>query len=96
MPTRLYVGGIPYRTTEDDLRAAFSEAGEVVSVAIITDRMHNNRSKGFGFVEMASPEAAHAAIERWHGKDFDGRTLTVSEARPREERGGGDQGGGSY
>lgn len=94
MSTRLYVGGIPYQTTDDELRAAFAECGEVVSVAIITDRMHNNRSKGFGFVEMATPEAAQAAIERWHGKDFDGRTLTVSEARPREERTGG--GGGGY
>lgn len=85
MATRLYVGGIPYSTTEDALREAFSPAGEVVSVKIIIDRM-SGRSRGFGFVEMATPEAAQKAIEMWHGKDFEGRTLTVNEARPLEER----------
>lgn len=85
MPTRLYVGGIPYRTTEDALREAFAQAGEVTSVKIIIDRM-TGRSRGFGFVEMATPEAAAKAIEMWNGKEFDGRTLTVNEARPLEDR----------
>ena len=99
---KLYVGGIPYRSTEDDLKKAFSEAGNVVSASIISDRM-TGRSRGFGFVEMASPEEAQAAVERWDGKDFDGRTLSVSFARPQGDRperaprdrgfGGGDRGG---
>jgi RNA recognition motif-containing protein len=82
---KLYVGGISYSTTEDGLSAAFSKAGEVTSAAIITDKM-TGRSKGFGFVEMATEEAAKAAIEMWNGKELDGRKLTVNEARPREER----------
>ncbi len=82
---KLYVGGIAYSTTENQLSEAFSQAGEVTSAAIITDRM-TGRSKGFGFVEMASEEAAKAAIEMWNGKELGGRKLTVNEARPREER----------
>ena len=82
---KLYVGGIPYRSTEDDLRKAFEEAGTVVSASIISDRM-TGRSRGFGFVEMSSPEEAQAAIDRLDGKDFDGRTLSVSFARPQGER----------
>lgn len=97
---KLYVGGIPYRSTEDDLRKAFSEAGTVVSASIISDRM-TGRSRGFGFVEMGSEAEAQAAIDRWDGKEFDGRTLSVSFARPQGERpprrdngfGGGDRGG---
>lgn len=85
MPTRLYVGGIPYRSTEESLREAFAQAGEVTSVKIIIDRM-TGRSRGFGFVEMATPEAAAKAIELWNGKELDGRTLTVNEARPLEDR----------
>jgi len=102
--SKLYVGGIPYRTTEDDLRNAFSEAGEVVSVSIISDRM-TGRSRGFGFVEMADEAQAQAAIDRWDGKEFDGRMLSVSNARPQGDRppregggrggfGGGNRGGG--
>lgn len=82
---KLYVGGIPYRSTEDELKQAFGEAGNVVSASIISDRM-TGRSRGFGFVEMSSPEEAQAAIDRWDGKEFDGRTLSVSFARPQGER----------
>lgn len=106
---KLYVGGIPYRSTEDDLKKAFEEAGTVVSASIISDRM-TGRSRGFGFVEMASEAEAQAAIDRWDGKDLDGRTLSVSFARPQGDRpprreggfGGGDRGndrggfGGGY
>jgi RNA recognition motif-containing protein len=97
MAKKLYVGGIPYSTTEDDLKAAFGEMGEVTSVAIIIDKM-TGRSKGFGFVEMANDGDADKAITEWNGKDFQGRTLTVNEARPLEERaprrdfGGNDRG----
>ncbi|OGG70772.1 RNA-binding protein [Candidatus Kaiserbacteria bacterium RIFCSPHIGHO2_02_FULL_55_25] len=99
MAKKLYVGGLPYSTSEDELREAFSQAGAVESATIIMDRM-SGRSKGFGFVEMTSDEDAQKAIELWNGKDFGGRTLTVNEARPMEERprnnfrsGGNDRGG---
>ncbi|MEK7601644.1 MAG: RNA-binding protein [Patescibacteria group bacterium] len=85
MAKKLYVGGLPYSTSEDELREAFSQAGAVESATIIMDRM-SGRSKGFGFVEMTSDEDAQKAIELWNGKDFGGRTLTVNEARPMEER----------
>ncbi|MBI5078242.1 MAG: RNA-binding protein [Candidatus Yonathbacteria bacterium] len=85
MAKKLYVGGIPYSTTEDDLKTAFGEIGAVTSVAIIIDKM-TGRSKGFGFVEMAKDADADKAIEAMNGKDFQGRTLTVNEARPLEER----------
>lgn len=97
MAKKLYVGGIPYNTTEDGLRQAFEQAGAVTSATIITDKV-TGRSRGFGFVEMASDEDAAKAIEMWNGKDFEGRTLTVNEARPMENRpprsGGGNFGGG--
>lgn len=97
MAKRLYVGGLPYATTENELREAFAQAGAVESTAIVMDRM-SGRSKGFGFVEMSSDEEAQKAIDLWNGKDFGGRTLTVNEARPmeprRDFRGGGDGGGG--
>ena len=101
MAKKLYVGGLPYATTEDELRDAFSQAGSVASASIIMDRM-SGRSKGFGFVEMTSDEDAQKAIDMWNGKDFGGRTLTVNEARPMEERprnnfrsgNGGGYGGG--
>lgn len=89
---KLYVGGIPYRTTEDELRTAFEEAGTVSSASIITDRM-TGRSRGFGFVEMADEAAAQAAIDRWDGKELDGRMLSVSMARPQADRPAGDRGG---
>jgi RNA recognition motif-containing protein len=85
MSTKLYVGGIPYSTTENALREEFSKAGNVESVSIIIDRM-TGRSKGFGFVEMSNDEEAQAAIDMWNGKDFEGRTLTVNVARPLEPR----------
>lgn len=99
MAKKLYVGGLSYNTTEDSLREAFSQAGTVESAAVITDRM-TGRSKGFGFVEMATDEEAQAAIEMFHDKELEGRKLTVNEARPREERparsgsGGFRRGGG--
>jgi len=89
---KLYIGGIPYRSTEDELRAAFEEAGAVTSVSIISDRM-TGRSRGFGFVEMADEASAQAAIDRWDGKEFGGRTLSVSFARPQGERPPRENGG---
>lgn len=85
MEKKLYVGGLPYKTTQEELTEAFSEAGTVVSSIIITDKF-SGRSKGFGFVEMSNEDEAQAAIDMFDGKDFDGRKITVNEARPREER----------
>lgn len=85
MSTRLYVGGVSYSTTDDSLREAFAQAGEVVSATVIKDR-ESGRSKGFAFVEMASDDDAKAAIAMFDGKEVDGRTVKVDEARPREER----------
>lgn len=93
--SKLYVGGIPYRTTEDELRTAFEEAGAVTSASIIMDRM-TGRSRGFGFVEMASEAEAQAAIDRWDGKELDGRMLSVSMARPQGDRPAGDRGGRGF
>lgn len=81
MARKLFVGGLPYRTTGDELRDAFAKAGEVVSASIVTDR-ETGRSRGFGFVEMED-SAADSAIAMWNGKDFGGRMLTVSDARPK-------------
>lgn len=88
MNSKLYVGGIPYSSTNDDLKNHFSAAGTVTSAQIIIDKM-TNRSKGFGFVEMASEEEAQKAISMFHDQDFQGRRLTVNVARPlapREDR----------
>lgn len=86
MNKKLFVGGIAWKTTEDALKDAFAEAGTVESATIITDRM-SGRSKGFGFVEMATEEEAQAAIDMWNNKELDGRTIVVNEARPpREEQ----------
>lgn len=85
MAKTLYVGGLPYATTEEAIKAAFSQAGTVTSVKIVIDKM-TNRSRGFGFVDMSTDEEAQAAIDMWHGKDFEGRTITVNEARPLEDR----------
>jgi RNA recognition motif-containing protein len=93
MSTRLYVGNLNFRTTGDELREMFSQAGEVENASVVEDR-DTGRSRGFGFVEMATKEGAAAAIEQFNGKEFGGRALTVNEARPRVERGGG--GGGGY
>ena len=98
MAKKLYIGGLPYSTTDQELREAFSQAGAVSSAVVIMDKM-SGRSKGFGFVEFDSDEDAAKAIDMWNGKDFGGRSLTVNEARPmeprRDSRGGGG-GGGSY
>ena len=95
MSLRLYVGNLNFRTTSDDLRDHFSQAGEVDSASVVEDR-ETGRSRGFGFVEMATSEGAAAAIEMFNGKDFNGRNITVNEARPREDRGGGGGGRGGY
>ena len=98
MAKKLYVGGLPYATTDDELKEAFQQAGTVEIATIIMDKM-SGRSKGFGFVEMVTDEEAQAAIELWNGKDFGGRKLTVNEARPMEERPRNNfrgNGGGGY
>ncbi|MBM3836259.1 MAG: RNA-binding protein [Verrucomicrobia bacterium] len=98
MATKLFVGNLTYNSTENDLQDYFSQAGTVISVNIMQDRA-TGRSRGFAFVEMGSQADADKAIEMFHQKDFQGRALTVNEARPREERpfgGGGGGGGGGY
>jgi len=85
MGKKLYVGNIAYATTEDGLRELFSQVGEVVSVAVIIDR-ETGRSKGFGFVEMATEEAAQQAIAQFNEYQFDGRQIRVAEARPQTDR----------
>jgi len=92
MAKKLYVGGLSYDTTQDGLKTYFEAAGTVESANVITDRM-SGRSKGFGFVEMSTDEEAEKAIEMFNGKEFDGRTVTVNEARPMEPRSGGPRGG---
>ena len=92
MPTKLYVGNLSFRTTSDELREAFSAVGTVESATVIEDR-ETGRSRGFAFVEMATPEQATAAIETFNGKDFGGRNLTVNEAKPRTDRDRGGRGG---
>jgi RNA recognition motif-containing protein len=93
MATKLYVGNLSFRTTSEELREAFSAVGTVESASVIEDR-ETGRSRGFAFVEMATPEEATAAIETFNGKDFGGRNLTVNEAKPRTDRGGGGGRGG--
>ena len=93
MNKKLYVGGLPYSVTEDKLQEIFSAHGTVDSARVITDRF-TGRSRGFGFVEMSSEEEAQTAIDSLNGSDLDGRSLTVNEARPQENRGGGGGGGG--
>jgi len=99
MATKLYVGGLPYATQEDALREHFAQAGNVVSAVIIMDKM-SGRSKGFGFVEMATAEEAQNAISMFNDQEFEGRKLTVNEARPMEARpprtGGYNGGNGGY
>ncbi len=106
MGTKLYVGGLSFNTTEDSLSDAFGQAGAVVSVAIIKDKL-TGKSRGFGVVEMGDATGAEAAIAMWNGVEFEGRTLTVNEARPLEDRpprrggsggfgGSGGSGGGGY
>ena len=85
MEKKLYIGNLSYETTQESLSAAFAEFGTVDSAIIIIDRA-TGRSKGFGFVEMSSPEEAQAAIDGLDGKDLDGRTVKVNEARPMTDR----------
>jgi len=84
----IYAGNLPHETTEDELRQAFAEFGQVTEVRLIMDKF-SGESKGFGFVEMPSKAEAEKAIEAMNGKDFMGRTLNVNEARPKIDRGGG-------
>jgi cold-inducible RNA-binding protein len=96
MANKLYVGNLPFQTTNEDLQRAFSQAGSVVEAVVLSDKM-TGRSRGFGFVTMASQEDANRAIEMFNGKDFDGRVIVVNEARPQEARAprsGGGMGGG--
>ena len=90
----IYVGNLSFETTEDSLQVAFTEHGQVASARVITDR-ETGRSRGFGFVEMPDKSEAEAAIKALNGKDFNGRTLTVNEARPREDRSRRDNDRGS-
>ncbi len=95
MGTKLYVGNLSFRTTSEELRELFGQAGTVESASVIEDR-DTGRSRGFGFVEMATPEEATTAIEQFNGKEIGGRNLTVNEARPKTDRGGGGGGRGGY
>jgi len=103
MASKLYVGSLSYDTTEDTLKDTFAQAGAVQSATVIIDKM-SNRSKGFGFVEMSSDEEAKKAIEMFDGKELDGRSIVVNEARPMVDRSsqgggynrGGDRGGSRY
>jgi RNA recognition motif-containing protein len=95
MTIRLFVGNLNFKTSSEDLQELFGQVGEVQSASVVTDR-ETGRSRGFGFVEMASQEDGQRAIEQFNGKEFNGRNLTVNEARPREDRGYGGGGGGGY
>ena len=90
---KLYVGNLAFQTSSEDLQQMFAQAGTVQSASVIEDR-DTGRSRGFGFVEMASKEEGESAISQFNGKEFNGRNLTVNEARPREDRGGRGGGGG--
>jgi len=98
MATRIYVGGLPYSATEQELSNLFSSHGTVSSASVITDK-YTGQAKGFGFVEMGTNEEAQSAINTLNGTLMGGRTLTVNEAKPREDRprtGGGNRDGGGY
>jgi RNA recognition motif-containing protein len=93
MSMKLYVGNLAFQTSSEDLQQLFAQAGTVESASVVEDR-DTGRSRGFGFVEMASKEEGEAAITQFNGKEFNGRNLTVNEARPREDRGNRGGGGG--
>ncbi len=100
MAKKIYVGNLPHKMTDNDLKTLFESHGEVLSAQVIVDR-DTGRSKGFGFVEMSDEQEAQTAIDTMNGKEADGRPLTVNEARPRKDRnersgGGGGGGGGGY
>ena len=93
MSMKLYVGNLAFQTSSEDLQELFAQAGTVESASVVEDR-ETGRSRGFGFVEMASKEEGQKAIEQFNGKELNGRNLNVNEARPREDRGGGGGGRG--
>ena len=93
MSMKLYVGNLSFQTSSSDLEDLFAQAGTVETASVVEDR-ETGRSRGFGFVEMATQEGATAAVEQLNGKEFNGRSLTVNEARPRVDRGFGGGGGG--
>jgi cold-inducible RNA-binding protein len=95
MSTKLYVGNLAFETTSQELQQMFAQAGTVESASVVEDR-DTGRSRGFGFVEMATKEEATAAIDQFNGKEVGGRALKVNEARPRENRGGGGGGGRGF
>ena len=95
MTMKLYVGNLAFQTSSEDLQQLFSQVGTVESASVVEDR-DTGRSRGFGFVEMASQEEGQRAIEQFNGKEFNGRNLTVNEARPREDRGSRGGGRGGY
>ncbi len=98
MSNKLYVGNLSFRVTNEDLQDHFATAGNVESANVVFDR-ETGRSRGFGFVEMASEDDATNAIAQFNGQEYDGRNMVVNEARPREDRGGGGgggRGGGGY
>lgn len=93
MGNKLYVGNLSFRVTSEDLQDHFATAGAVESANVVFDR-ETGRSRGFGFVEMASEDDANNAIAQFNGAEYDGRNMVVNEARPRDDRGGGGGGGG--
>lgn len=95
MSMKLYVGNLAFQTSSEDLQQLFAQAGTVESASVVEDR-ETGRSRGFGFVEMSSNEEGQAAIAQFNGKEVNGRSLNVNEAKPREDRGGGggNRGGG--
>ncbi|MDM7921879.1 MAG: RNA-binding protein [Pyrinomonadaceae bacterium] len=100
MSNKLYVGNLSFRVTSEDLHEHFATAGTVNSANVVIDR-ETGRSRGFGFVEMASEDEANNAIAQFNGAEYDGRNMVVNEARPRDDRGGGGGGnrrggGGGY
>ncbi len=93
MSMKLYVGNLAFQTSSEDLQQLFAQAGTVESASVVEDR-ETGRSRGFGFVEMSSNEEGQKAIEQFNGKEVNGRSLNVNEAKPREDRGGRGGGGG--
>ena len=93
MSMKLYVGNLSFQTSSDDLQQLFAQVGSVESASVVEDR-DTGRSRGFGFVEMSTSEEGQAAIQQFDGKEVDGRSLKVNEAKPREDRGGRGNGGG--
>ena len=93
MSMKLYVGNLSFQTSSEDLQQLFAQVGSVESASVVEDR-DTGRSRGFGFVEMSTSEEGQAAIQQFDGKEVDGRSLKVNEAKPREDRGGGGNRGG--